>query len=390
MTPPHEKLAARLEREGVLPQHWRSAFHRVQRHCFLPDRITPRDGTTVDRARDEARWFELAYDDVPVVTQLDDGTGGGPGYPTSSASQPTVVADMLRRLDVTPGMRVLEIGTGTGYNAALLSHLLGDEEVTTVEVDPALAERARERLLCAGFGPLVITGDGTQGWPARAPFDRVISTAAVKRVPYHWIAQTRPGGKILTPWGNAFHNGVLATLRVGPDGTAHGRFDGKVGFMWVRGQRTPGQVVEAYARPEDQKSTVTRTTLHPDEPINDFDAGFAIGLRMPTVLNRVEFAGEEEGGTGTAGAAGSAGAEQRFTVYLVDPETVSWASWHIDPREQENGYEVRQHGPRSLFTELEAAYRWWQDAGRPDHTRFGLTVSAGAQCVWLDDQQNRV
>ncbi|PWV57305.1 methyltransferase domain-containing protein [Nocardiopsis sp. L17-MgMaSL7] len=375
MLPEHEKLVARLVQAGDLSPHWRTAFEKVERHRFLPDRITSLNGATVDRLRDEARWFELAYDDIPVVTQTDDGAEGGSGCPSSSASQPSIVADMLRRLDVFPGMRALEIGTGTGYNAALLSHLLGDGEVTSIEVDAELAELARIRLMSAGFTPLVVTGDGTQGWPARAPYDRVICTAAVQRVPYHWVAQTCPGGRILTPWGNAFHNGVLAELRVGSHGTAHGRFGGGVVFMWVRDQRVPRNVVETYVHPEEQGFETSRTELHPYEPINDFDARFAIGLRMPTVLNRVEFA---EAGDG------------RFTVYLVDPDTASWASWHIDPEQRGTGYEVRQHGSRELFAELESAYRWWRREGRPGHARFGLTVSAQHQRIWLDEESNLV
>ncbi len=95
---------------------------------------------------------------------------------------------------------------------------------------------------------------------------------------------------------------------------------------------------------------------------------------MPTVLNRVETTDEE----------------QRFTVHLVDPDTGSWASWRIDPDHRETGYEVRQHGPRELFTEMEAAYAWWRQEGRPEHTRFGLTVSADRQSVWLDHEANPV
>ncbi|GHC90813.1 protein-L-isoaspartate O-methyltransferase [Nocardiopsis terrae] len=375
MIPSHEKLVARLVQAGDLPQHWRAAFEQVERHRFLPDQITDADGATVDRTREADRWLTLAYDDIPVVTQLDDGTGDGSGYPTSSASQPSIVADMLRRLDVFPGMRALEVGTGTGYNAALLSHLLGDDSVTSIEVDPELAEQARVSLMSAGFAPLVVTGDGTQGWPARAPFDRVISTAAVQRVPYHWIAQTRPGGRILTPWGNAFHNGVLADLQVGPHGTAQGRFGGDAAFMWVRDQRVPRRVVETHVRPREQEFTTARTKLHPYEPVGDFEASFAIGLRMPTVLNRVEFPDEDE---------------QRFTVFLVDPGTASWASWHIDQSPGVSDHEVRQHGPRALFAELEAAYEWWQRSGRPEHTRFGLTVSADRQQIWLDHEANTV
>lgn len=370
MIPPHEKLVARLAQAGYLPSHWRPSFEHVERHRFLPDEIILPDGTTLDRHAASDQWLEAAYDDTQIITQIDDGAEDGTGYPTSSASMPSIVADMLAKLDVTPGMHVLEVGTGTGFTSALLSHRLGDDAVTTIEVDPVVAEQARVHLLGAGFVPLVVTGDGTQGWPARGPYDRVISTAAVKRVPYHWIAQAQPCGRILTPWGNAFHNGVLADLQVGSHGTASGRFGGNLAFMWVRDQRTPRQVVETHVS-DSHEFRVSRTELYPQEPLS-FDASFAIGLHMPTVLNRIEFADGEH--------------DPRFVVYLVDPDSGSWASWHVHPAE--TSHEVRQHGPRQLFREFEAAYQWWIGNDRPTAPRFGMTVSANHQLMWLDEPTN--
>ena len=90
--------------------------------------------------------------------------------PTSSASGPVIVAVMLAALDAHEGHRVLEIGTGTGYNAALLTHRLGAEQVTSLEVDPDIATHAREALSDTGFGGVtVITGDGTHGYPPGCP-----------------------------------------------------------------------------------------------------------------------------------------------------------------------------------------------------------------------------
>ncbi|MFD6951758.1 protein-L-isoaspartate(D-aspartate) O-methyltransferase [Nocardiopsis sp. TSRI0078] len=372
MIPPHRRMVEDLAGRGVLSPDWRSAFAAVPRHLFLPDVIADADtGGRVDREVDERGWMEAAYADAAVVTQVDDGARHGPGEPTSSSPAPSAAAEAMRLLRAVPGMRVLEVGTGSGYGAALLSHLLGDDAVVSVEIDFELAERARIRLMSAGFTPLVVGGDGMQGWAGRAPYDRVVSAVAVRRVPYAWVAQSRPGGRILTPWGNAFHHGALADLVVGPRGTAQGRFVGHADCVWARADRAPRRLLETYVRAKPDHAA-TRIRLGPEDLLDDRDASFAVGLQMPGVYRRVRHTGE-------------AGDPR---VYLVDPATGSWASWHAAPRHGESGHEVRQHGPRSLFTELEAARLRWVEAGRPAYTRFGLTVSAEHQLVWLDDEDS--
>ncbi|WP_263053848.1 hypothetical protein [Streptomyces avicenniae] len=116
-----------------LPPGWEQAFAELPRARFLPDLVWPHDlasdtFSVADRARDPRAWERAAEADVPLVTQWDDGRHAGPEPgvdATSSASRPSVVAAMLDALEVTPGLRVLEIGTGTGWNAALLAHRLG-------------------------------------------------------------------------------------------------------------------------------------------------------------------------------------------------------------------------------------------------------------------------
>ena len=137
----------------------------------------------VDRAAEPHRWCEAVYSDRVIVTQWDDGTVAWPqvGHrPTCSASMPSAVLGMLDVLDVQPGHRVLEIGTGTGYNAALLAEYLGDDQVSTIEVDPVLAGQAQARLTEAGYQPTVICDDGAAGHQPTAPFDRVLATATVR------------------------------------------------------------------------------------------------------------------------------------------------------------------------------------------------------------------
>lgn len=363
-------LQSRLTEE--FPPTWRDAAARVPRHAFLPNRFWLEDGdgpVPVDRAEEPGRWLELSYADRPIVTQLDDGDGSGRGYITSSASQPSIVGQMLEAAAPAAGDRVLEIGTGTGWNAALLAARVGAENVVTVEIDKSLAEQARHSLSEQGWPVEVVTGDGTRGWPAGAPYDRVLSTAAVQRVPFAWVEQTRPEGRIVTPWGTTFHNGVLAELTVTDDGTATGSFGGNTAFMWVRDQRRPHAVVEDLVLEQHEFHTST-TGLHPYEPIGSFDASFGIGLRLaPGISPVLVFDDDQEG-------------NPYYTVYLLAPESGSWASWRIEPGMRE--YPLRQHGPRRLFDELADAYSWWTGLGSPDYTRFGLTVDHQGQQVWLD------
>ncbi|MGH3972347.1 MAG: methyltransferase domain-containing protein, partial [Pseudonocardiaceae bacterium] len=193
-------LVDQLTDRGELTPAWRESFLAVPRHRFIPDTIWLPNGRSLSplrRGEDPRGWLDRAYDRDFVVIQVDDGNpDDDQGRDiTSSASHPGVVAVMLAALDARPGMSVLEIGTGSGYNAALLAARLGADHVTTIEIDPQLAAHARAALTTTGFDRVaVITGDGARGHPARAPYDRIISTTAVTEVPYAWVAQTRPGG----------------------------------------------------------------------------------------------------------------------------------------------------------------------------------------------------
>ncbi|MGH3771873.1 MAG: methyltransferase domain-containing protein [Pseudonocardiaceae bacterium] len=359
---------------GVLDPGWREVFLSVPRHAFIPDLVWEerrRDLVPLRRAEDLSRWLGLAYASHRfVVTQVDDGHPVGAGLVgecvSSSASQPNVVALMLAALEVAPGMTVCEIGTGTGYNAALLAQRLGAGQVTTIEVDPGIAAQARAALSTNGFGAVtVVTGDGAHGHPSRAPYDRVLSTAAVGRVPYAWVAQTRPGGRVLTPWGTAYLNGALLSLTVDQDGTASGRLVGNVAFMWLRDQRIPFRWVRECVYDEDQ-ALVTHTGLHPGRVTGAYHAALAIGLLVPDCEYRHCRAGDDSG---------------EYTVWFLDPSSRSWAS--VDYAPGIDTYEVNQLGPRRLWDEVEAAYAWWVQAGSPTAEQWRFTVTPQGQQVNL-------
>ncbi|GGP56664.1 methyltransferase domain-containing protein [Streptomyces calvus] len=199
---------------------WREAFAAVPRHLFVPAYYAGVVGGYERRSADDPdpaareRWLRGAYEDTPLAIRLSD------GELLSSSSQPSLMALMLAGLDVRDGHDVLEIGTGSGYNAALLAHRLGDDDlVTTVDLDPELTASARRHLDAAGHHPVVVTGDGARGVPERAPFDRIIATCALPSLPRAWLAQCRPGARIVAP----FATGLVA-LTVRDAGRAEGRF----------------------------------------------------------------------------------------------------------------------------------------------------------------------
>ncbi len=175
-----------LTAAGDVPSAWADELRAVPREHVVPARVWVEvDGeyTPIDRAEQFDLWRELVYSDRVIVTQFDDGATGWPAVgvrPSCSASMPSAVFGMLAALDVHPGQRALDIGTGTGYNAGLLACRLGDDAVTTIEIDAALTAGARASLATAGHRPSVIHGDGAAGYADRAPYDRIIATAAVQ------------------------------------------------------------------------------------------------------------------------------------------------------------------------------------------------------------------
>jgi protein-L-isoaspartate(D-aspartate) O-methyltransferase len=174
------RMAADLRSHGrALSKPVQDAFASVPRHLFLPEI------GAADAYRDEAFVLKCGPDGIPV----------------SSSSQPAMMAIMLEQLDLLPGHRVLEIGTGSGYNAALMSSITGPEgTVTTVDIDAELVERARAGLAAAGFPDVsVLCADGGYGDPDGAPYDRIIVTAGAWDIAPAWLDQLTAAGRLVLP-----------------------------------------------------------------------------------------------------------------------------------------------------------------------------------------------
>ncbi|MCX4664503.1 protein-L-isoaspartate(D-aspartate) O-methyltransferase [Streptomyces uncialis] len=377
-------LGRALRERGVLTADWAPSFEAVPRAGFLPEVMWPYDmgsrtSAVCDRNADPARWYAAAATNVPITTQWDDGrhTGTAPGrIPTSSSSMPSVVMEMLAALDVRDGHRVLEIGTGTGWNAALLTHRLGGDRVVTVEVDATVAASARAALDRAGRHPTVLTGDGLLGHPGQGPYDRTVITAGLRQVPYALVEQTVPGGLIVMPWGSSLTTADrLVRLVVAEDGrTACGHLTTPVEFMKARSQRV--QVDQGAYLPDGFPGGATASSTG----LTSAEAGFeepwshpfmtVAGLLVPDcVLLR-----DRRGDT--------------VSVWLYGLTDRSWAAALLTdgvPRST-----VHQSGPRHLWDELTGAHRWWTGHGSPSAERFGITVTPEGGTAWLDDPARTV
>ncbi|MCD9872279.1 methyltransferase domain-containing protein [Streptomyces guryensis] len=256
---------------------WQETFEAVPRHLFVPyyyvgvvGGYERRWGESPD-PRTRERWMRGAYEDTPLATRLRD------GELLSSSSQPSLMARMLAELRVEDGNRVLEIGAGTGYNAALLAHRLGDDDlVTTVDLEPEITESARQHLAAAGYHPAVVTGDGTRGVPERGPFDRIIATCTLTSIPRAWLAQCKPGARILAPLATG-----LIVLTVVDATHAEGCFlHTPAYFVPLRGQTRPDpETLDLDAVPRRARDhelfrfllALTRGTLDPHEAFAVWD-----------------------------------------------------------------------------------------------------------------------
>jgi protein-L-isoaspartate(D-aspartate) O-methyltransferase len=168
----HVELAAEEIGKDRLDPRLRTALLRVQRHLFVP-----------------AQLALAAYQDTPLPIGFD-----------KTVSQPFIGALMLDLLDIAPGDRVLEVGTGLGYQAAVMAEM--GAELWSVEIVEEFANEATMRLRAFGYGDVQVrTGDGSRGWSEHAPFDKILVTAAAPEPPQPLLDQLRPGGRLVMPLG---------------------------------------------------------------------------------------------------------------------------------------------------------------------------------------------
>lgn len=369
-----DALVAALKSEGKLSSPLvEAAFKQVPRHLFIDhfflletnDRRIQWRQVHLSSGENTDAWLRAVYTNQPVVTAFDEDN-----TPISSSSSPDAMAFMLEALQLSSGMRVLEIGAGTGYNAALLAHIVGDpHNIFTVEIDDALARRAHRILgQVVGEGITVYAGDGLHGYVPGAPYDRIIATGSYHKVPLDWLDQLQPGGILLMNLRG--HLGACAFLKIvkaSPGRAAHGTFLAGSDFMVLRDAQTPyyrvtDLVARYLGRPVGVQRTFTCAEFDPSL-LWDHRLEFLLQLSFPQMY---------------------------FTSVEVDPmcpcliDTTSDTMLVFRPLERQGEWLVEIKGQEQLWNKVTQAYRGWIYTGRADIDVYCLEIDAsGKQCVML-------
>ncbi|CAL9373306.1 methyltransferase, FxLD system [Streptomyces sp. enrichment culture] len=266
-TPTADRLRNRLVdailSERAVPSDVERAMRTVPRDAFLP-----------------GIELENAYTDQAVTIK----DNPGKPLPLSCASVPSVVAMMLDQLDARPGDKVLEVGAGTGYNAALLAELVGGDNVTTVDIDSDVALHARTTLNAAGYDSVtVIERNGLLGVHEYAPYDRIIATVGVWDIPATWWEQLVDGGRLVLPLRWRGQTRSVALTRRGDELVSDGmELCGFVPIIGQNGEKTAplnadDTIRVHYDQDQDVDSDALASTLLADEPADLFLSTQRIG-----------------------------------------------------------------------------------------------------------------
>ncbi|WP_159042136.1 methyltransferase domain-containing protein [Streptomyces sp. TP-A0875] len=335
---------------------WHEAVSVTPRHLLVPrwwERIPnspAEEWDLVAHAEDAPARLAAAYSDATLVTRV------GPrhadhakpdekatGSPTSSSTLPGLVVSMMHRLDAEPGHKVLDVGTGSGYALALFARRLGDEHVTSVDIDPYLVEAARARLAAFGRTPRIEATDATGALPDSA-YDRIMATVSVRPVPETWLRALRPDGRIVT---TIAHTALLITADMGDDGVARGSVQpDPATFMETRQEADyPPRLNDVFTLARDGDGEHVRAAVGSVPDLwREWPLRWLYELDTPGVETRA--ARMPDG---------------RRVLWLLAADG-SWA--RAEEREDGAAGVVRQDGPRRLWDCFERVRRMWEERNR--------------------------
>lgn len=371
------------ERGAIRSPAMREAFLRVPRELFVP--VTAlREGP------------EAVYRNEVIVTKVD-----AHGRPVSSSSQPQLMAAMLERLELRPGLHVLELGTGTGYNAALLTELVGPSgRVVTIEIDADVARAAEQALRAGGYPAVVVRGDGWSGDPVGAGYDRIVVTASSATIPTAWRDQLVDGGLLQVPL--RLREGVQAVVTFQRRGRELASTEVLFGrFMELRGAadgsvRAPASLLATDSRSQnrvlvhlsgsgvEQLSAASRRRLL-GVALSD-PRRRALGVRCPTwdlvLYLSLEIPSQRLVQRLPELSVGLASSDGRGLALVRG----SWGTGHVVRPQR-----VVAYGTAAAEDDLLEVLRRWRLRGRPgmDELRVGVSFRAGRGRLrhwWIDSR----
>ncbi|MDT3397425.1 protein-L-isoaspartate O-methyltransferase [Streptomyces sp. B1866] len=351
------QLADTLTTKGaIVSETVAHAIASVPRHLFITGHYATGAHRTVDPAQPTDELLHLAYADRGIMTHIP--TDAAEGW--SSTSQPSIVAKMLEAAALTPGMRVLEVGAGTGWNAALIAYITG-AEVTTIETSPVVADEARAALGRADVqGVTVVTADGYLGHDAAGPYDLILVTCGVSGIPAAWLGQLADGGSVLAPLA---HGGLHPLTRIRPTAAGlTGRLVTNADFMAATGPlyaaTTPAPIARDAALPAPDPAATRRGTVPAGlDPRGDYvDLWMHLAARDP----RTTCASAE----GTSDYTGCALVADDDTAVFVQPGAL-----HPTP----------SPAAQALADEAGQLIAEWTESGRPALTAWSCSFAPAGQ-----------
>lgn len=375
----HEKFIEQLKAAGKLDDPAiEDAFRSIPRHLFLPD-MPPED----------------VYRDAAIPVKM-----ASAGEAISSSSQPSLMASMLQQAELRPGQRILEIGTATGYNAALLAHIVGPGgEVVTIDIDQDLIDSAREHLQAAGYPNVkAICADGGYGYAEGGPFDRIILTVGASDIAPAWWDQLKPDGLLLIPLTIRGQFQRMIALRP-RDGYLESVSAINCLFVGLRGDYKqadrrqiqigpePGIVLHAGSEgPEPDPDAVHRllTGPHRDIPVGISTNEREIGVNLLEWLTTHDpgligiQAMEELADSGIVPYLFGIAGKSCFSTGLCDSSSLALlmrepsAVRPTEPKPQPENVElwIRSFGDEPLAEELRRRIIEWDSLGRPNDVRM--------------------
>jgi protein-L-isoaspartate O-methyltransferase len=346
---------------------WRPAVAAVPRHLFVPRWwawSAPGSGFHVDSwelrdgPADPGEWVRAAYSDQFLVTQVGslhadhaDPADRPSGLATSAATLPSLVVQMLRHARITDDADVLDVGTGSGYDCAVLCERAGYRQVTSVDADDYLTRAAAERLAGIGLHPHVVTCDATG--PLPGSYDRIVSNVAVRAIPASWLAALRPGGRLVTTITGTT---LIVTADKTSDGGAAGRTEwDRADFSTRSGHGRPPGLPEEFAAVRDAEGEQVSTGRYPVVNVTEASELCAmLGVTAPGIQHHYQQT-----------------SDGRRTAWMLHPDG-SWARATSADGETPT---VHQSGPRLLWDILDdIRHAWLRDGSLPVYgTRVTIT-----------------